>query len=148
MHISVCVIDEDASVCRYQNLTLDVSHRNHTIKREGMCCLHNAIGIKRKSTFKVNFWNWITIGFIKGGWRCLDSLYIFVDTHPPPPSLYRSPFSPTHIHFYYMYLANRLLSFVSNQWSTNILDVALTKWETIGSSASAYSTTSTHSAEL
>lgn len=59
MYVSVTsiyyVIDEDASVCWYQNLTLDVSHRNHTIKREGMCCLHNAIGIKRKSTFKVNF---------------------------------------------------------------------------------------------
>lgn len=55
MHISVYVIDEDASVCRYQNLTLDVNHGNHTIKREAMCCLHNAIGIEHKSTFKVNF---------------------------------------------------------------------------------------------
>lgn len=55
MHISVYAIDEDASVCRYQNLNLDVSHRNHTIKREAICCLHNAIGIERKSTFKVNF---------------------------------------------------------------------------------------------
>lgn len=57
MHISVCVIDEDASVCRYHNLTLDVNHRNHTIKHKGMCCLHNARSIERKSTFKVNFYN-------------------------------------------------------------------------------------------
>lgn len=94
MHISVYAIDDDASVCRYQHLTLDVSHRNHTIKREGMCCLHNARSIERKSTFKVNFYNFeIKIDLLEeDGWG-LDSFYIFVDTHPPPPppSLYCSP---------------------------------------------------------
>lgn len=120
-------IDEDASVCRYTRIwpLHDVSHRNHTIKREGMCCFHNAIGIKRKSTFKINFWNWITIGFIKGRWA-VSRFSLYLRWHPPPLSLSLA-FSPTHIHFYYMYLANRLLSFVSNRWSTNILGVALTK---------------------
>lgn len=94
MHISVYAIDDDASVCRYQHLTLDVSHRNHTIKREGVCCLHNARSIERKSTFKVNFYNFeIKIDLLEDGWG-LDSLYIFVDT-PPPLSIARL-FPHTH----------------------------------------------------